>query len=208
MKTEVYVVGAGGHAKVVVAALQAMGERNLSVLDDDASKAGSTILGVPVRGPVAELLSAPHRRAVLAVGHNATRKRLAERLQGVDWLTVVDPSARVHGSVRLGPGSVVFAGATIQPDAILGSHVIVNTGATVDHDCVLADYVHVAPGAHVAGGVRLEEGVFLGIGSVAVPEVTIGAWTTVGAGAAVISNLPPGITAVGVPARPRGKPDG
>jgi acetyltransferase-like isoleucine patch superfamily enzyme len=42
----------------------------------------------------------------------------------------------------------------------------------------------------------------LGTGSVVLPGVSIGSNTVVGAGAAVNSDLPPGCTAVGVPARP------
>ena len=41
----------------------------------------------------------------------------------------------------------------------------------------------------------------LGIGSVAIPGVRIGAWTTVGAGAAVVRDVPDRVVAMGVPAR-------
>jgi len=44
--------------------------------------------------------------------------------------------------------------------------------------------------------------VWMGIGSTAIQGVRVGAGTTVGAGAAVVDDLPPGCTAVGVPARP------
>ena len=80
---------------------------------------------------------------------------------------------------------------------------ILNTGATVDHDCVIGDAVHIAPGSHLAGNVTLEEGVFLGIGTVVIPGRRIGAWTRVGAGAAVVHDLAANVTAIGVPARPR-----
>jgi acetyltransferase EpsM len=53
----------------------------------------------------------------------------------------------------------------------------------------------------LAGGVTLESGVLMGVGSVAVPCIGIGAWTTVGAGAAVINSLPPQSVCVGNPAR-------
>ena len=80
---------------------------------------------------------------------------------------------------------------------------IVNTGASIDHDGVLGTAVHVAPGARLAGNVTLEDGVFVGIGAVIVPGRTIGAWTRVGAGAAVVHDLPANVTAIGVPARAR-----
>ena len=197
----VLVIGAGGHAKVVIATLRAAGVAVAGVLDDDAAKHGHTILDVPVLGAVERAAEGGHE-AVIAVGHNATRKRIAESLPGVRWATVVHPSAVVHATVQLGEGTVVFAGAVVQPDTRLGAHTIINTAASADHDNMIGDYVHLAPGVRLAGDVTLEEGVFMGIASAALPGVHVGAWTTVGAGGVVTRDLPSGVTAVGVPARP------
>ena len=179
---------------------QAVGEDVAGIYDDDASKHGSELLGVRVLGSIEAAARGVHH-AIMAVGNNSTRKRIVEELSGLQWATAVHPRALVHPSVTLGPGTVVFAGAVIQPDTTLGAHVIVNTGATIDHDGILADYVHVAPGAHLAGGVRLGEGVFMGIATSTMPGTSVGAWATVGAGAAVVRDLPGNVTAVGVPAR-------
>jgi sugar O-acyltransferase (sialic acid O-acetyltransferase NeuD family) len=116
-------------------------------------------------------------------------------------VTVVHPKAYVHDLGRLGPGTVVIAGAVVQPDAQIGAHCIINTGATVDHGCVIGDFCHVAPGCNLSGAVTLAEGVFMGIGSVAIQNARVGAWTMVGAGASVITDLPDHVVAVGVPAR-------
>ena len=201
----VVVIGAGGHAKVVIATLQAAGFAVAALLDDDPARAGSVLLGVEVQGTTADLLRVERVPAVIAVGDNRSRREIAGRLAGLEWLSVVHPAAFVHPSVRLGPGTIVFAGCVIQPDTILGSHVIVNTGARVDHDCLIEDFVHLAPGTLLAGGVTVREGALLGVGSAAIPGVTVGPWTTVGAGGVVIDDLPGGVTAVGVPALPRRK---
>lgn len=199
----VLVVGGGGHAKVVVATLRAAGHAVAGVLDDAPGAGGRTVLGVPVLGPVGQL--GKHAGpAVLAIGSNRVRHRLAEAYPEIEWLRVVHPAATVHTSVRVGEGTVVFAGAVLQPDAEIGRHVIINTGATVDHDSRLGDFVHVAPGSHLSGAVTVEEGGFLGVGASAAPGVTVGAWGTVGAGGVVIRDLPPNVTSVGVPARPVG----
>ena len=194
---DVIVLGAGGHAKVVISTLRAAGYRVVGLYDDDPAKWHTRLAGVEVLGPIDDAASV----AVIGIGHNPTRRAIAERACRVTWLTVVHPAACVDPTVRLGAGTVVFAGAVIQPDALLGDHCIVNTAATVDHDCVLGAFCHIAPGAHLAGSVTLGEGAFLGIGSAVVPGIRIGAWTTVGAGAVVIADLPDRVTAVGVPAR-------
>ncbi len=198
----IYVIGAGGHAKVVVSALQAAGHEVAGILDDDSRRWGGQILGSTITGPCSKLQELSAARAVIAVGSNEARKEIAGRFQKIEWVTVVHPNAYVHPSVRLGPGTVVFAGAIVQPDVKVGAHCIINTSASVDHDCILADYVQVAPGAHLGGAVRLEEGVFAGIGCAINQCLTVGSWSIVGSGGVVAKDLEGGVVAVGVPARP------
>lgn len=198
---ELTVVGAGGHAKVVVATARAAGFDVVAVADDDVSRHGSAVLGVEVAGRTGPVLEDPAALAVLAIGDNAARARLAATA-ACRFATVVHPSAAVDESVALGAGTVVFAAAVIQPDTALGAHCIVNTAASIDHDCLLGAAVHVAPGTHLGGDVTLSDGVFLGIGAVVAPGLTVGSGTVVGAGAAVLVDLPADITAVGLPARP------
>jgi UDP-perosamine 4-acetyltransferase len=197
----VVIVGSGGHAKVVIATAQASGLQIAAVVDDDPARWGHRVLGLEIGGPASAVLDDSEQIAVLAIGSNRARRRRALGAR-CRFATVVHPGASVHASVRLGAGTVVFAGVVIQPDAILGEHVIVNTSASIDHDCAVGDFVHIAPGARLAGNVTLDDGAFLGIGAVAIPKVRVGAWTTVGAGAAVVNNLPADVVAAGVPARP------
>lgn len=200
--TEVAVIGGGGHAKVVIATLRDAGWKVVCAYDGDETKWGTSISGVPIVGDDDRVGDGPPR-AVIAVGNNRTRQRLAHRL-GLEWVTVVHPRAWVDASVRLGAGTVVFAGAVIQPDSVVGDHVIVNTGASIDHDCQVDDFVHLAPGCHLAGEVHVAEGAFLGTGASVIVRVEVGPWSIVGAGGVVVRHVPPGVTAVGVPARQRG----
>ena len=50
--------------------------------------------------------------------------------------------------------------------------------------------------------ITIEDGVWLGGGVIVCPGVTIGENTVVGAGGVVVKDLPPGVLAVGNPARP------
>ena len=197
----VAVLGAGGHAKVVVSTLRAAGHTVRIVLDDDPTTWGREVLGVPVHGPMSTLADHGVQGAVIAVGSNAARRRIAESFPGTPWITAIHPTAVIDSTVTIGPGTVVFAGAVIQPDTTLGAHVIVNTAASIDHDCVIEDFTHLAPGVHLAGDVRVDCGAFLGIGVVVIPGRRIGAAATVGAGGVVIADVEAGTTVVGVPAR-------
>jgi len=197
----IYILGAGGHAKVVISALQATGKTVKALFDDDSEKWGQALWGYPVLGPISEFDPFSGLASLIAVGDNRLRRGMAVRFRQAEWETIVHPAAFVDSSARLGPGTVVFAGAVIQPDAVIGAHCIINTGATIDHDCVLGDFVHVAPGCHIGGGVALAEGVFLGIGGTVIPGKRVGFWTTVGAGGVVTNDLPANVLAVGVPAK-------
>jgi sugar O-acyltransferase (sialic acid O-acetyltransferase NeuD family) len=202
---EVYIIGAGGHAKVVVRTLQDLGFAVAAIFDDAPHRWHQLLFGVPILGPVDRIEKYPPRPALIAVGDNVARQQIAERY-ALHWLTAVHPQALVDSSVRLGAGTIVLHRAVIQPDTNIGNHVIINTAASVDHDCLLGNFVHLAPGGHLAGGVSLKEGVLFGIGAVAIPGVTIGAYSTVGAGAAVVSDVPAKTVAMGVPAKFR-QPD-
>jgi sugar O-acyltransferase (sialic acid O-acetyltransferase NeuD family) len=197
------IIGAGGQAKVVVATAQALGRKIEGLYDDKAENAGKTILGEKVRGTISDLSQHEDLKeleVVVAIGSNTARKKVVDA-HGFSFATLIHPDAVIHETAKVREGSVIFAGAVLQPDVLIGAHCIINTGATVDHDCYFGDFVHIAPGVHLAGDVTLEEGVFLGIGTVVIPGRRIGAWTTVGAGGAVVTSLANHVTAVGVPAR-------
>lgn len=198
----VAVLGAGGHAKVVIATLQAAGWEVAGVFDDAEARWGEEILGLPIRGPLEAARELEVDGAVLAVGDNRARQGAAGRLD-LPWVSVVHPGAVVHASVELGAGTVVFAGAVIQPDTVIGRQVVVNTAASVDHDCRLGNFAHVAPGCRLAGRITVGDGVLLGIGASVLPGVTIGAWSTVGAGSTVIGDVGRNVRAYGSPARER-----
>ncbi|MCC7419051.1 MAG: NeuD/PglB/VioB family sugar acetyltransferase [Planctomycetaceae bacterium] len=195
----VVVLGAGGHAKVVVSLLRSCGYEVGGLYDDRREVWGTRVLGVEVIGAI-ELLKSHRGPAVIAIGNGRVRQSLASQLP-LDWLTAVHPTAWVDPEVTIGPGTVICAGAVIQPDVQIGAHNIVNTSATVDHDCVLGDFVHIAPGAHLTGNIRVGDGVLVGAGAVAIPGLTIGAWTTIGGGATVVRDLPSEVIAIGNPAR-------
>lgn len=198
---DIIMIGAGGHAKVVINTLIQLNIGIKCIYDDDNEKWGQSLCGVEIAGPISDLIYSVKRRAVMAIGDNQTRKKFANRFENYDWITVIHPRATVHPSVCIGEGTVVFAGAVIQPDTIIGNHCIVNTNASIDHDCIVEDYAHIGPGSCLAGNVKVGEGAFFGIGSVAIMGSAIGRWSTVGAGAAVIHDIPDNVTAVGLPAR-------
>lgn len=201
-----WVLGTGRHPKVVIdAALSGTKHDILGVLDNNPTTWGTSIGGMRIVGPMTHASLTEHniQHAVIAVGNSRIRSEIAGWLAGlVQWETIVHATAYIARGVELGEGTVICAGAIVQPDTRIGRHVIVNTSGSIDHDSELDDFVHVGPGAHLAGGVRIGEGAFLGTGAIVIPDRSIGPWTTIGAGAVVTRDIPGHVTAVGIPAKP------
>jgi sugar O-acyltransferase (sialic acid O-acetyltransferase NeuD family) len=204
-------IGAGGHAAVIADAVSrphklASAAVLVGLLDDDHKLAGSHVIGLPVLGTVADLDGVPHDAVIVAIGNNRIRRDVYDRLvrKGERFVRVVHRSVVIGGDVHLSAANVMIcAGAIVNPGTTIGANVILNTACSVDHHNRVGDHAHVAPGVHLGGYVTVGEGAFIGIGAAVVPGVRIGAWSTVGSNAAVVRDVDDGITAVGVPARPR-----
>jgi len=198
------ILGASGHGKVVAdTALQAGWDE--VIFFDDTWPSLKMNGNLSVAGDAAKLLECRDEflGVVVAIGNNRVRlnKTMQLREAGLPLVTLVHPKAYVANDVVIEPGTVVFAGAIVQPGGSIGLAGIVNTGATIDHDCVLRDGVHVCPGAHLAGGVMIDECTWVGIGAVVNQYLRIGSGVTIGAGAAVVGDVPVSVTVVGVPGR-------
>lgn len=207
--TPLVVVGTGGHGRETFELVSAINRATptfalLGFLDDDpdANRDRVRALRTEVLGPVS-LLEGMDARYVLGVGSGEARRRLDERITawGGEAAVLVHPEATVGAEVTLGPGAVVAAGGRVTTNVVLGRHSHLNVNASVSHDCRVGPYSTVSPGATVSGTVSLGEGVLIGAGATVIQGISVGGWSTVGAGAVVVRDVPPGVTAVGVPAR-------
>lgn len=143
-------------------------------------------------------------RAVVAIGNTRRKKGVVERYQsaGLSFTNLIHPTAIIPESVRIGEGCIVTAGCIFTVDIEIGNHVILNLGTTVGHDARIGSYWTFNPQVAINGKDRIGEGVYLGTGAKLIHEVSIGEWSLIGAGAVVVSNIPKGVLAVGVPAKP------
>ena len=200
MKT-IYIVGAGGHGRVVADIARLNGYDDSRFLDDadhpDLKEryvlAGTTQLLSQVSPGV----------AFIAVGDNYVRERLFRQAEALGWQlpNLVHPKAVVADSAVLGKGIVVMAGAVVNPDAVIEDGCIINTGATVDHDDRIGAFSHISVGVHLAGTVQVERHAWIGAGAVVKNNCRIAEGTVVGVGAAVVKNIEETGVYVGIPAK-------
>jgi len=184
----------------------------LGFLDGNADRHGSSVHELPVLGDETWLAGRPEVSVVVAIGATPAKLRVVraiERAGCARFVSLVHPRAWIGKGIELGPGCVVCADALLTTDVRVGRHVILNLACTVSHDATLADYVTVAPGVNISGAVCVGEGCDLGTGSSVIQGVRIGHWCVIGAGAVVLHDVAPNVTAVGVPAQPiKTRPEG
>lgn len=207
MNYPVIILGAGGHARVLIDALRLQSVELLGMTDADIEKKDQLLLGVRVLGGDEEVNKYPVGTIRLvnglgSVGYNSHRRYLFEcfKKAGNHFVNVIHPSAVLAFDVVLAEGVQIMAGSVVQVGSYIGINTIVNTRAVVDHDCHIGDHAHIAPGVILSGGVIIGDGAHLGTGATVIQGIRIGANSLIAAGAVVIRDVPDGATVMGVPA--------
>jgi UDP-perosamine 4-acetyltransferase len=199
------VIGAGGHAKVVIDVARAAGWQPHVALDPGPAQvcAGVEVVGTDERA--AEFFAEGLRHAVVAIGRNDLRLRIGRRLQDIGYVCppLIHPCAVISDYATIAKGIVVMPQAVINSHAAIGAFAIINTGAIVEHDCIIGEGAHIAPRSAIGGNVRIGVAAFLGLGASVRPGSVIGDGAVVGVGAVVIGDVAHSAIVFGAPARPR-----
>ena len=197
--TDVIIIGAGGHARVIADIVRCRHDRLLGFLDDNAR---GSVGDIPVLGTIKDYVNYPDASFIIGIGNAAVRRKVAEQMEGVQWYTAIHPSAVVSPmGVSIGAGTAVMAGAVMNSGATVGEHCIINTTAVVEHDNRIGAFSHISVGAKLAGTVTVGPDTWVGIGAVVSNNLSICGGCVIGAGAVVVKSITEPGTYVGVPAR-------
>lgn len=207
---KVIILGAGGFARETLWIFREANEKKeewgiIGYVDQSKDNHGKKICDAQILGDFEWFDNHNYEDLYIinSIGSPKTKKKVIEQAlaKGLKFCSITHPSVRMSEYIEIGQGTIIAAGNILTTQVKIGSHVILNLDCTVGHDSIIEDYCTVAPGVHISGNVHLEEGVDLGTGAVVIQGITIGAWSIIGAGAVVISDIPPNVTAVGVPAK-------
>lgn len=198
---DLVIVGASGHGKVIADIAEKNGYTSIVFLDDNLSTQACG--PYKVVGTCKDALKYKNADFIVAIGNAKVRRKIQSELTeaGFHIVSLIHPAALVASNVSIGSGTVIMAGAVINPHSVVGKGCIINTCASVDHDCNLSDYVHVSVGAHVAGTVVIEEETWIGAGATVSNNINICDRCMIGAGSVIIKNIEESGTYIGVPAR-------
>jgi acetyltransferase-like isoleucine patch superfamily enzyme len=140
--------------------------------------------------------------------------------------TLIWHQAQVREGVIIGQECIISKGVYIDADVVIGSRVKIQNYACVYHGATVEDGVFIGPHVVITndkypraitpdgklkaatdwevGRTLIREGASVGAGSVILPEVTIGRFALVGAGAVVTADVPDYGLVMGSPAALRG----
>lgn len=140
----------------------------------------------------------------IAVGDNATRKKIYETLAGKNFVTenAIHASSVIDPSVMLSADGIMVASqVSINPLARIGTGAICNTGCIIEHECIVGEFAHIGPGAVLCGNVKIGNGSFVGANAVIKQGIIVGTNAMIGAGAVVVKDVPDNVRVMGIPAR-------
>ena len=208
MTRPIFIFGIGGHARDLAEIAAAVGYRPVLMARDEAEL--NAYAGLDEAILEAEALSRESELFACGIGENRKRAAVVGRHRSLAFPSLLHPGAILGRGIREAAdsarGVVVFPGVCCTSNVRLGQFCTINTGATLSHDVEIGDFANVSPGAHVAGNVAVDEGAWIGVGAAINQgsdqrKLRIGAWTTIGSGAVVLSDCEPNAVYVGVPAR-------
>ena len=199
MSKDIYIYGAGGHAKVVAATARLLGYEVKGFCEDSTDRIGQVFFDSEIL-PFTDIPAGTN--IAVAFGNNSVRyQKVMELKEKFNLPTLIHPSAQIAERAEIGIGCFIAALSNIDPDCKIGDACIINKLANVSHDSVIGAGTHVSVGAAIAGNVTIGKCCCIGIGSRIIEKISVGDQVIVGAGAVVIRNLPSNVTAVGVPAK-------
>ena len=208
---DLYIIGAGDTGREIVDLVRRINSF-LKVpewivrgfIDDDESKLGCYLEGIPVLGSIEYINDLKSKAYVIcSVGNSKIKEELILRIdnKNVEFATLIDPSATICNGASIEEGSFVFPGVVLAINTKIGKHVYLSTNCSIGHDTVISDYSSVFPGVNVSGKVNVMNNTVLGTGAIIIQGLTIGSGVTIGAGSVVIRDIDqPGVY-VGSPVR-------
>lgn len=176
----IYLIGAGGHAKVLADILEARNEKLVGYVDPKAA-IWLEERGVP-RISEEELAGLMPNHPELIIGFvGLDCVALAKRLKMIEDYTkkgsvfpsIIHPSAVVSPYATIAQGVQIFPNAVVNGYAVIEAGAVINSGAVVEHDAYIESGVHIAPRATVLGGAKVGSCTYIGSGAVVIQNAIV-----------------------------------
>ena len=202
---DLVIIGAGDFGREVAALVERINDKspicNLKGFVDDNEPVGKEIFDYEVLGGLEYFEENSNVWVVCSISTCRIREKIIGFLddRGVNFATLIDPSAEIFRSSTIGNGSIICSGSIVTVNCSIGEHVIVNLNCTIGHDDIIEDFCTLNPGVNVSGRVKLMKCTNVGTGTKIIQGKNICEDVTLGAGSVVIKDITEAGVYVGMP---------
>lgn len=205
---EIFILGAGTYSEVMIDLAFECGFLPTEIFDDDTSKIGGSILGIPIKNTINYLFSHEEiihkKNFIVAIGNNKIRMELLERIRNLKGVTpcLIHPTSTISKFAEIGEGCyiqphvVIWTKVKVLNDCIISPNVVIAHHSNVHRGCLIST------GASVGANIDIFEGAFLGMScNITTGIKYVGKNSVIGAGAVVITDVEENTVVAGVPAK-------
>jgi sugar O-acyltransferase (sialic acid O-acetyltransferase NeuD family) len=190
-KTEIILIGAGGHAKSCIDVIEHQDKFKIAGLIGKKEELGRKVCGYTIFGVDNDLpeLFKKYTNAHISIGQIETDKRNNIYNQilnlGFSLPTIISPNAYVSDHADIGNGNIVMHGVIINAGVKIGNNCIINTNALIEHDVQIDDGCHISTNSILNGNVKIGTGSFIGSSACIKNNISIGRNCIIGMGLSV-----------------------
>lgn len=208
---KLFLVGASTAAKDTFDVIDDINRRKreweiIGLIDDNPGLLGSTWHNLKVKGGIEylkRLKNTSDKYVISGIGKPQWRAMVINKIlnRNYKFPNIIHPTAFTSRYLQIGKGNIISHGVTIGVDARIGDFNFFNKGCQVAHDVKIGNFCSIQPGALLVESVNVKSFAYVGAGAIIMNYVTLGKGCVIGAGAVVNQDIPPGVVAVGIPAR-------
>lgn len=205
---DLIIIGAGGFGREVLQWIKDCNSAKgptwnvLGFIDDNLEVLNNIPCDKEVIGKISDHTPSANVYYTIALALPSLKKKIALdfKSKGAEFANIYHPKAIVSEFCEIGEGVILTANAKLSPNVKLGNFVTL-LGSGVGHDAELGDFSTISGYCSINGHVKVGEGAFIASNAVVAPGKKVGAWSYVGMGSMVISNVKEQTKVMGNPAR-------
>lgn len=165
-RKKVIIIGAGGHAKVVIDTIQNSMSNELEIIGVLDNGDIDEIYGVKKIGGFNDIIKYKDCYFHIALGNENLRISLSNLIGEEKLVTVVHKTAFVSNKSIIAKGVYIGAMCVVNPNVKIGLCSIINTGSIIEHDSEICDFAHLSYRTLVGSNCKVKNKKYLEMGTI------------------------------------------
>lgn len=204
---DIIIVGASGLGREIADWIEDINEVTptwniLGFLDDNLEALNGYPTDYKVLGRIADWEPRPDQWFVCGLAFPEVKRHCVGLLKskGAQFATIIHPTALISKFSEIGEGTVITQRSGLNTNTKVGKFVTL-LESRMGHDSSIGDFSTLSGDCNINGHVSIGQDVYVSCGVSIAPSKKIGDGAKIGIGSIVISNVKPGVTVFGNPAK-------